>query len=180
MSNPSASPSPSPEPPRVTQPEFIEVIVLGNNAASVFDFALAWARAKGWDMEGQDRVTRIVVSMAGPPIITPEPPPSFWWSDIPEPKSPAERITIYTKLPLVNVYVTHSASTEPTPAQLAATVTGRDPLAPQGKPVDVWHAPHKDSTLLCVYDGVLVNPPNTTVLWVKGEQMQKLPPLPAT
>lgn len=173
---PTAPAAPS-DPPRIVQPEFIEVIVLGNNAASVFDFALAWARAKGWDMEGQDRVTRIVVSMAGPPIINEEPRPTYWWSDIAEPKSPAERVTLYPKLPSVNVYVTHSAGTEPTPAELAATLTGRPPLL-AGASVQVWHAPKKDSTLICVYDGVLVNPPNTTVLWVKGEQMQKLPPLP--
>lgn len=174
MSNASVSPLPAPEPPRVTQPEFIEVIVLGNNAESVFEFALAWARAKGWDMDGQDRVARIVVSMAGPPIITPDTSPTFWWDDLPEPATVADRKTIYALTDNVPLYSTPSANLEPTVVQLAAPTTRH--IAKKGDDVQIWHKTFKDSMLICVFDGATQLPPYA--LWVKGEQMTLAAPLP--
>jgi len=145
-----------------TPGEYVQIIVLGNNAASVFDFALEWAKAKGWNVEGQDNIARIVVSVTGPPVITIEPPheppivtPPAWYTTL----AVGTHLKVLRPLGLM-VYLDSGL--------INAWKRGRLPIGDTGMRLAQLYDPAKDSTppmgVLCV---LLPSPPDFPAgLWI--------------
>ena len=115
--------------------------------------------------------SHLVFFYALDPVVSPPPPPPPlplpprpWWESL-----PGKREKIYPKSAGVLDFRTSSATTLPAIGQAVFR------QLEFGKGYEVWNKPFRDSEWICIYDGAQELEPNSTVLWVRGDDMRTTP-----